>query len=203
MTNSYTISAADIALPRPETSSGLPTGRALEMRRSTREFDKERALSTEVVSSLLWACCGINRPADAHRTNPTAMNWQEIDAYYFDSTGVYLYDFAANRLIKKADGDHRRLLAGTAEFSQNFVLDAPAAILLVAEMNRTAGGERASMMAAADAGIASQNINIYCAANGLATVTRATLDADGIRKLLGLPQSALPLLNNPVGYPAQ
>ena len=173
MTNSYTISAADIALPRPETSGGLPTGRALEMRRSTREFDKERALSTEVVSSLLWACCGINRPADAHR------------------------------LIKKADGDHRRLLAGTAEFSQNFVLDAPAAILLVAEMNRTAGGERASMMAAADAGIASQNINIYCAANGLATVTRATLDADGIRKLLGLPQSALPLLNNPVGYPAQ
>ena len=56
------------------------------------------------------------------------------------------------------------------------------------------------MMAMADAGIVSQNINLFCAANGLATVPRASMDGDGIRALLNLDASFLPALNNPVGY---
>ena len=44
-------------------------------------------------------------------------------------------------------------------------------------------------------------INLFCAANGLATVPRATMDGEGIRQLLGLDARQIPLLNNPVGYP--
>ena len=32
-------------------------------------------------ANLLWAACGINRPATGHRTVPSAMNSQEVDIY--------------------------------------------------------------------------------------------------------------------------
>ena len=45
----------------------------------------------------------------------------------------------------------------------------------------------------------SQNINIFCAAYGLATVPRASMDHAAISALLGLPETKVPLMNNPVG----
>lgn len=44
------------------------------------------------------------------------------------------------------------------------------------------------------------NINLYCQSVGLATVPRATHDAEGIKALLKLTDKQLPILNNPVGY---
>ena len=152
-------------------------------------------------SNLLWSAAGINRPEEGKRTNPTALNTQEIDIYVFTPEGVYLYDFKDNSLRIKAEGDHRALGAGTKAFSQDFVLEAPVSLVLVANVGKF---ERKNdfnpMMAMADAGIVSQNINLFCAANGLATVPRASMDGDGIRALLNLDASFLPALNNPVGY---
>ena len=59
--------------------------------------------------------------------------------------------------------------------------------------------ERAVMMGCVDAGNVSENINLYCQSVGLATVPRATHDTDGIRRLLGLTEMQLPIMNNPVG----
>jgi nitroreductase len=56
-------------------------------------------------------------------------------------------------------------------------------------------------MGAADAGIVSQNINLFCAGVGLSTVPRASMDQQGLRALLKLSESQVPMLNNPVGYP--
>ena len=55
----------------------------------------------------------------------------------------------------------------------------------------------------ADAGIASENINVFCAAAGLATVTRGTMDSEALSRLFGLDTSFKPMLNNAVGYPAE
>ena len=55
-------------------------------------------------------------------------------------------------------------------------------------------------MMAVDAGIVSENINIFCAGTGLVTRPRASMDTEAIKSLLGLDDSQLPLLNNPVGY---
>ena len=55
-------------------------------------------------------------------------------------------------------------------------------------------------MAAVDAGAVSQNISLFCSGCGLVTVPRASMDYDGLTKLLKLKPSQLLLMNNPVGY---
>lgn len=202
MATTATSALADsIRLPQPDIKGDLTVGEALRQRRSVREYDSKKQLSDQEFSNLLWAAAGINRPADGKRTNPTALNTQEIDLYLFMADGVYLYDFKNNSLDKRVSGDHRALVAGNKEFSQDFVLDAPVSVVIVAETSRyEMQGPRVTLMSMADAGIVSQNINLFCAATGLATVTRATMDADGIRALLGLPATAIPAINNPVGY---
>ncbi len=192
---STAMNAENINLPAPEMKGGLPVNQALAERHSTREFDSARTLSLQTVSNLLWATCGINRPESGLRTNPTARNFQEVDAYWFDANGVYLYDWKNNVLIEVAKGDHRSLVAGTEQFKQDFVLDAPASVVIVADSAKA--GLTAALI---DAGIACSNINIFCAGNGLATVPRMTMDVNGIQTLLSLPETTLPIMNNPVGY---
>ena len=170
------------------------------MRKSIREFDSSRDLTIQQVSDLLWSAAGINR-TDGHTTNPTAMNSQEITVYLFDRNGVYRYDRHNHSLSRVAEGDHRPLVAGTKEFTQDFVLDAPVSLVMVADIDKfERGGDMRLVLGACDAGIVTENINLYCAANGLATVTRATMDQKGIVALLGLRESQIPLLTNPVGY---
>ena len=53
-----------------------------------------------------------------------------------------------------------------------------------------------------DAGIVSGNIYLYCAANGLATVCRATMDREKLKKSLKLGGRTAIHLNHPIGYPA-
>ena len=98
------------------------------------------------------------------------------------------------------DGDHRALVASR----QEAFAKAPAFIVMVADTQRFGmQGERALCMMSADAGIASENINVFCAAAGLATVTRGTMDSEALIRLFGLDTSFKPILNNAVGYPAE
>lgn len=196
--------AENMKLPAPDHSCATTLDAALGMRRSVRDFDSSKTISDGMLSNLLWAAAGVNRP-DGRRTNPTALNKQEIEIYVFTADGVSRYNCGDHSLEKVADGDYRGLVAGSKSFSQDFVLDAPVSLVLVADLERFDGGasERTLMMGMADAGIVSQNINLFCAANGLATVPRATMDADGIKALLGLGAAQVPALNNPVGYEKQ
>ncbi len=194
------INAQTIKLPTPDKTGGMPVNQALAKRHSTREFDSTRAISPQLVSNLLWAACGINRPDDKLRTNPTARNLQEIDLYWFDKNGVYFYDFEHHALNKVTDGDYRKLIAGTKDFSQDFVLEAPGIALFVIDTTKIGEGDRWENMAYIDAGIACENLNLFCAGNGLATVPRATMDIEAIRKVLSLPATSIPAINNPVGY---
>lgn len=194
MSSVMMLNAENINLPKPQTEGGLTVNETLAQRQSIRSFDSAKPIPMQTVSNVLWAACGINRAESGMRTNPTARNYQEIDAYWFDSNGVYRYDAIENTLIELAVGDHRTLIAG-AEFKQEFVLDAPASIVIVADTTKS--GLTASLI---DAGIACENINLFCAANGLATVPRMTMDVNGIQKLLSLPDTSIPVLNNPIGY---
>lgn len=190
--------SADIALPAPDMKGGSTFGKTLDDRRSCREFDPTRSLDEQQLSNLLWAACGINRPEEGKRTNPTALNKQEISVYVFTKDGVSLYDAQTNTLKSVAEGDHRNLIAG----QQEFVMDAPVSLLIVADIDKfeMPGNDRATLMGAIDAGIVCENINLYCAANGLATVPRASMDTEAIVRLLKLSKNQLPLMNNPVGY---
>ena len=196
-----TMAQSEIRLPEPSHTGGLSIMESLWARQSSREFDT-RMLSDTDLSDMLFAACGINRPETAHITSPTALNTQEIDVYVFTAKGVYRYAPQGHKLIPVADGDHRALIAGTPEFSQDFVMQAPVSLLAVANPQKfDRMPEMAQMMAIADAGILTENICLFCAGRSLAAVPRATMDRTGIARLLNLPAEAIPALNIPVGYP--
>ena len=190
---------AQTQLPKPQKNAKtLSVMEALSTRHSERAFS-DKMLSDQELSNLLWAACGVNRP-DGHITSPTAMNKQEIRLYVFTAKGVSEYLPQTNELKEIAKGDHRDKVAGR----QAFAKAAPVSLVMVGDYNKFGStGDHAKVMVAVDAGIVSENINLYCAAAGLATVPRATMDVEAISKLLGLSSNQQPILNNPVGYPAK
>lgn len=187
-----------IKLNAPDKSRGTSVMQALASRQSARAY-ADKALSIQDLSDLVWAANGINRPESGKRTAPSALNAQDIDIYVCMKEGTYFYDAAKNELTPVAPGDHRPLVAA----QQDFLNNAPVFLVLVADISRFEKGDEKTklIMSAYDAGIVSQNINLFCASNGLATVPRASMDIPKLKTILKLSPSQHPLMNNPVGYP--
>ena len=189
-------SAASIALPPALKQGGLPLMEALARRQSSREFAPD-ALPLPVLSGLLWAAFGRNRD-DGKRTAPTAINAQEIDVFVALPTGAYLYDAAAHELRLVAAADLRRVTG-----YQDFVDEAPLDLVYVADQARMGlvpVGQR-SAYAHVAAGAISQNVYLFCASSGLATVIRAWINREAIADALGLAHDQQVLLSQTVGYP--
>ena len=186
-----------VKLPEPQTQGGMPLMQALKVRKSTREFSS-RELPAEVISDMLWAAAGINRPESAHRTSPTAMDMQEIDIYLAKADGLYLYDFKGNILMPVMSGDIRALTG-----SQPFVKDAPVNLIYVADLSKMSrlSSQNADFYAAADTGFISQNVYLYCASSGLATVVRGSMDKSALAKAMKLRPDQKIILAQTVGYP--
>lgn len=155
-----------------------------------------RPLPMDDLGNVLWAANGVNRPETGMRTAPSALNKQDIDLYVFNQKNVYLYDPKAHALNLVVKGDHRSL------FTER--MKSPVIILLVSDVSKFNGGlgtlDDHKRMGAMDAGIVSENISIYCAAMGIATRVRASMDGPGIQKLLGLGELQIPMLNHAIGY---
>jgi SagB-type dehydrogenase family enzyme len=184
-----------VILPAPQTDGGRPLMQALKDRKSTREFSGEK-LPVQVLANMLWAGFGVNRP-DGRRTAPSAMNWQEIEIYVVTADGAYVYDASKNRLEPVAKGDLRNL-AGT----QPFVATAPVNLVYVADLTKVTGdaGEK-ELFTGADTGFIAQNVYLYCASEGLATVVRASVDREALGKALKLKATQKIVLAQTVGYP--
>lgn len=189
--------AQDIVLPKPDMQQkAMNVVEALATRHSVREYDT-RKLTTQEISNLCWAACGVTRDND-HRTAPSAMNRKEIRLFVFTAEGTYEYLAVENMLKQVAKGDNRQLVAA----NQAFAATAPVGLVMVIDFERFGGkNERSVMMGCVDAGNVSENINLYCQAVGLCTVPRATMDTKGITALLKLSDQQMPIMNNPVGFP--
>lgn len=203
-----TMTAQDKKLPSPDAKGGMPINKVIASRHSVRDFDSTRDISDAKLGQILWMAVGVNRPDAkpghkglvANRSNPTALNRQEIRVFVFGKDGVWEY-IAADHLLKSVrNGDHRKLLAGSPQFTQDFVIDAPYTILFVADLTGLPDDESTRAMAHVDAGIACENLNLACVSEGIATVPRATMDKSAISVLLGLSPVQIPIMNNPVGY---
>ena len=188
---------AAVLLPPPQTDGGKPLMQALRLRATSRSFAAD-PLPAQVLSNLLWAAWGINRPEGGERTAPSARNWQEIDVYVVMEKGVYAYDAAAHRLTPVLAGDIRSRTG-----RQEFVKDAPLTLVLVADRNRMkdAPAEQVEAYAWADAAFISQNVYLFCASEGLATGVRASVDRAALGKALKLADSQLVVFAQSVGYP--
>jgi len=186
-----------INLPAPNTKGGRPLMQALKERKSQREFSSKE-LPIQVLSDLLWAANGINRPEISHHTAPTSMNMQEIDIYVVKSDGAYLYDAENNDLIQIVSGDIRSL-AG----SQPFVKDAPLNLVYVADLSKMSriSIQEKDFYSATDTGFISQNVYLFCSSAGLATVVRGWVDKVALAKALKLRPNQKIILAQTIGYP--
>jgi SagB-type dehydrogenase family enzyme len=171
-----------IELPDPQTKGGMPLMEALQNRKSDREFSAEK-LPEQVLSNLLWAAFGMNRPESGKRTAPSARNWQEIDIYVALEKGLFLYDAVSHSLNPVLPVDLR---AKTG--MQDFVGKAPVNLVYVADFSRmgNASDEQKRMYSAADAGFIAQNVYLFCASEGLGTVVRGALDREALAEAMKL-----------------
>ncbi|MDQ7954812.1 MAG: SagB/ThcOx family dehydrogenase [Rhodocyclaceae bacterium] len=184
-----------IALPAPVAPS-MTLDQALKRRRSTRDFLSD-ALSMPALSALLWAAFGVNREQQGGRTAPSAHNWKEIDLFAVLADGAFRYEARAHRLLRVAAADLRALTG-----LQGFVATAPVNLVYVADFDRMAEVDVRDrpFLAGADAGCIAQNVYLHCAAVGLGTVVRASIDRGALAQALGLRMAQRITLAQTVGY---
>lgn len=184
-----------IQLPKPQTEGGRPLMQVLKDRKTAREFSTER-LPPQILSNLLWATFGINRPG-GQRTAPSAVNWQEIDIYVALSDGLFLYDAKANALEPILADDIR-----AATGVQAYPKDAPVSLIYVADLDKPGmvPETEKDFWSAADVGFIAQNLYLYCASEGLASGVRAMIDRPALAKLMKLRPRQKILLAQSAGY---
>ncbi len=186
-----------VKLPKPQTDIGKPLMQALMARQTAREFS-EKPLPHQELANLLWAAWGINRPESSKRTAPSSQNKQEMDVYAVMKDGVYLYDAKEHALIPTVTGDLR---AQTGR--QPFVATAPLNLVYVADYAKMSGStaEAMALTSGADTGFIAQNVYLYCASQGLATVVRGNVDKPALEKAMQLRPDQKVVLAQTVGYP--
>ena len=182
-----------VQLPQPEIGMlGKSLGKILQERRSVREY-QDKHVDLKILSTLLWAACGVSDPASGKITAPSAVNMQDIKVYVCNKLGVALFNPKDNTLTQVSKENILQDLAA----GQNFVLDAPFTLLLVSDQGNR---RRNDQYGAMDAGYVSQNIYLACNALGLSTVAGAMMNKDAIRTKLNLPEGVIVELNHPIGY---
>ena len=183
-----------IGLPPPQTDGGRPLMQVLKDRKTARDFTADK-LSPQMLSNLLWAAFGVNRP-DGRRTAPSAMNRQEIDIYVATADGLSVYNAQANRLEPVLAQDIR-----AATGTQAFVATAPLDLVYVADLAKAGSEPDADLYTAADTGFIAQNVYLFCASEGLATVVRGSIDRASLGKAMKLRPEQKIILAQTVGYP--
>ena len=187
-----------LALPSPAQQGGLPLLDALKARHSSREFSA-KPLPLELLSDLLWAAFGMNRPHSRGRTAPSAHDWEEIDIYVALARGTYVYRAAEHALAEVSPQDLR-----AATGIQPFVARAPLDLVYVADLSRMtqASEEEKRWYSGPDAGFIAENVYLFCASAGLATVVRGMVDRGSLGRALRLRPEQQIILAQTVGFPA-
>jgi len=189
--------ASVIKLPPPRAEGGKPLLEALKLRRSIREY-ADRPLPLQVLSDLLWAANGINRPASGDRTAPYWRHIMVIDIYAAMADGVWFYDPRRHVLQEYL---HTDLRAQTG--LQDFVAGAPLNLVYVAhgERMQDISPEERRLYASVDTGFIGQNVYLFCASEGLATVFRGAVDYKKLEMAMKLDSAQFVTFAQTVGYP--
>lgn len=194
------LAAQDVSerpLPPPRPDIGKPLMQALKLRKSTREYS-DRPIAEQILSELLWAAFGINRPS-GDRTAPYWRHIMVIDVYAAMADGVWLYEPKRHALIRHLSSDIRAQ-TGT----QDFVGHAPLNLVYVAhgERMQDISPTDRRLYASVDTGFIGQNVYLYCASEGLASVFRGAVDYKKLDRLMQLGPDQFVTFAQTVGYAA-
>jgi SagB-type dehydrogenase family enzyme len=194
---------APIKLEKPDFEKGVPLMKALKQRKSDRAIG-DRKLTRQQLSEVLWAANGVNRD-DGKRTAPSAMSRYPVDIYAVLEEGIFLYKPKEHELVPVAEGDFRKQTG-----MQPFVPTAPLNIIFVADLEKFADPRRPGrdipnelkmQWAAIEAGCQVQNVYLYCASEGLATVVRGMVDRENLGKAMKLRPEQSIICAQTVGLP--
>lgn len=188
--------AEPLALPPPRESGGKPLIEALRLRHSTREYTGE-TIPSQVLSDLLWAAFGVNRPS-GDRTAPYWRHIMVVDVYAAMADGVWLYDPKRHALLPHLAADIR---AQTG--MQDFVATAPLNLVYVAHGDRMQdiSPEERRLYASVDTGFIGQNVYLFCASEDLGTVFRGAVDYKKLAQAMRLDETQFVTFAQTVGYP--
>ena len=197
----------DIILPSPVCTGGMPLRDALMARRSmrtysARRFDLDDAGNLQRLSDLLWAAFG---PISAKRRSaPSSHNRQETELYVLLPEGAFKYvpqmpgiDGDGDRLVPVVEQDLR-----AASGAQDYVGTAAAEIAFVADTTKVTGKSPRGLVETiyVDTGFISENIYLFCASEGMATVVRAMVPKESLAAALGLAPTQEITLVQTVGW---
>lgn len=199
---SFAADLAPIKLPPPDMKGGKPLMQCLKERQTNRAISPKK-LPDDVLSNLLWAAFGINRPESGRRTAPSAVNWQEIDIYVAMEEGLYLYNAKTHALDPVLKNDLRKETTKFIQPSRSAVAGAPLQLIYVADHSKVSFGvsdDDRKLYTAADTGFIAQNVYLYCASAGLASVVRGLVDRDDLAKSMKLRDKQRIILVQAVGY---
>jgi SagB-type dehydrogenase family enzyme len=198
--------AEDIALPAPSHSSRISVEKALQQRRSLREY-LDLPVTLAEVSQLLWAAQGITNK-HGYRTAPSAGALYPLEVYLVAGqvtdlpVGVYKYRPHKHTLVTIAAGDLRSDLASAA-LGQDLVRDGAIVLVLAAVYERTTAkyGRRGIQYVHMEVGHVAQNVYLQAGALELATVFIGAFSDDQVKDALKMPKAERPLGIMPIGRP--
>ena len=194
---SLALTAQDLKLPSPDTKGGKPLMQCMAERKSSRSF-ADKKLPNQILANIFYAADGISRK-DGRKTVPTARNAQNQLIYAATADGSWLYQPKTNTLKKLGSKDIRALCG-----KQKFHAKAPLVLIYVAEPEKVGSTrEMQQNYAANHAGYASQNVYLYAASEGLATVVCAMVGRDELAQALKLPAGQQIMYTQPIGYPGR
>jgi len=196
-TKSFAQTPQTIDLPPPVMTGGKSLMEALKSRHSVRDY-ADRSLSNQDLSNLLWAAWGVNRPQEDGRTVPRWRDAYLLDVYVIRADGAWRYEPKTHRLLFQVAGD----LRGQTTTGQPFVAKAPLNLAYAVDFSKITGESEndKNATAGATAGVTGQNVYLYCASAGLATVFRESVPP-ALSKALNLPAGQLIQFAQTVGYP--
>lgn len=198
--------AETVALPDPVRDSGFSVERALNTRRTVRDFAGQ-SLTLAELSQLLWAAQGVTSAAGL-RTAPSAGALYPLETYALAGNvtgleaGVYKYLPERHALMRVVAGDKRRQLAAAA-LGQEWVAEAAAILVFGAVEERTTRkyGQRGVRYVHMELGHAAQNVLLQAVALGLGGAEVGAADDARVAGVVNMPKGERALYLLPIGRP--
>jgi len=199
-----------VVLPKPEMDGGKSVLAALWDRKTARNISPD-PLPPQLLSNLLWAAFGVNRPEGMMRGKPgrtaaSASNSQEIDLYIVLPQGVYLYEAVPHRLVPVAAGDFRaragRGNAVRAPVNIFYVVDLARYVVEGQPDRRISEPEVQKSYYYVATGLIAENVYLFAASQGLAAWFH-NCDRDNTVQDFKLRPEQHVLFAQTVGFPAK
>jgi SagB-type dehydrogenase family enzyme len=194
-----------IWLPMAKVDGEVSLEKALQKRRSVREYGQKR-LSQAEVGQLLWAAQGISGPRSYKRTAPSAGGLCPLEMYVLVGevegveAGLFRYRARDHSLLRLHNRDLRMPLSRAA-VEQLWLADAPVVFVFAAVYERTTVkyGERGFRYVHMDAAFSAENLHLQATALGLGTVVMGAFVDDQVQRVMAMGEDEQPLLIMPVG----